>query len=78
MHSTREYFGSLRKIPVKLHHHHLLSIGYSFCERHGLVVELFVLVHPDLGSTPGVFSKYLAGTPRKGIRMLVPEDMAHP
>ena len=60
------------------HHHHLLSIGYSFGERHGLIIELFVLVHPDLGSTPGVFGKNLAGTPREGIRMLVPEDMAHP
>ena len=57
---------------------HSLSVGDRLGQGHGLVVKLFVLVHPDFGCPPGVLGEDLACASGEGVRVLVPEDMAHP
>ena len=57
---------------------HLLSIGYSFGQGHGLVVELLVLVHPHLCGPPRVLGEDLSCATGERVWVLVPEDVTHP
>ena len=45
-------------------------------ERHGRVVVLLELVHPDLSCASGVPGEDVSGAARKSVRVLFPENVA--
>jgi len=56
---------------------HLLSVRNVSCQRHGVIVELLVVVHPYFGSAPRVPSEHVPAAPGERVRMTFTEYMAH-
>lgn len=57
---------------------HALSKWNVFGERHGGVIELLEVVHPDLGGAASVACEDVATAPGERVGVLLPEDVTHP
>lgn len=55
----------------------LLSVRDVSCQRHGIIVELLVVVHPYFGGAPRVSGKHVSAASGEGVRMTFAEYMAH-
>jgi hypothetical protein len=57
---------------------HALSKRNVFGERHGGVVELLEVVHPDFSGAASVACEDVATAPGERVGVLLPEDVTHP
>lgn len=57
---------------------HARSERNVFGERHGGIVELLEVIHPDLGGAASVACKDVATAPGERVGVLLPEDVTHP
>lgn len=56
---------------------YLLAKGNILGQWYGIVVMLFVFIHPDLGRASCVLGKDIAAAPREGVRMTLAEHVTH-